>query len=144
MAECATRLTSHPASCSILYLYHLIRRPTHILDFSLTLIFNHLILTTYYSSSFPSSFFYWLVVAISTVFQIVVAEQWCVRREMREGFQIDTSSAYNTPIPGTPNTPRRKDDIEMGKLRGNDGLLAAGPSSGKGGGYERVPAEERD
>lgn len=131
---------------SIVYLYHLIRRPTHILDFALTLIFNHLILTTYYSSSFPSSLFFWFVLSVSTIAQIVIAEQWCVRREMREGFTIDAASAANTPIPSTP-TPlprKRQDDLEMGKMR-TEGMLSAGSGGGSGGGsYERVPADERE
>ena len=41
---------------SIFYLYHLIRRPRMILDFALTLVFNHLVLTTYYSASLPYDF----------------------------------------------------------------------------------------
>ncbi|KAM0791769.1 hypothetical protein ACM66B_004033 [Microbotryomycetes sp. NB124-2] len=88
---------------NVLWLYHLVRRPTHILDFSLTLVFNHLILTTYYASSFPTSFFFWFVLSASTVAQIVIAEQLCVRRELRDGFTIDTT---HTPIPLTPETRR--------------------------------------
>ena len=38
---------------SIYYIYQLIRRPRLILDFALTLVFNHLVLTTYYSASLP-------------------------------------------------------------------------------------------
>lgn len=59
---------------SILPLYFIIRRPTHILDFALTLIFNHFILTTYYSASFPTSIFYWLVQACGAVLMVVSAE----------------------------------------------------------------------
>ncbi|GAA5999735.1 Sys1p [Rhodotorula paludigena] len=112
----------------IFFLYHVVRRPTHILDFSLTLIFNHLILTTYYSHSFPSSLFFWLVVGGSAVAQIVLAEQLCVRREMRDGFSV----AEMTPRIGTsemmsPHMP----DVELGQVGG-----------GKNG-YDRLPADER-
>jgi hypothetical protein len=60
---------------SIVPLYYLIRRPTYILDFSLTLILVHLILTTYYAASFPTSLYFWLVQALGAVLMIVVAEQ---------------------------------------------------------------------
>ena len=49
----------HPLTLSsIYYLYALIRRPRLILDFALTLVFNHLVLTTYYSASIPTSLFF--------------------------------------------------------------------------------------
>ncbi|KAK4050670.1 hypothetical protein OIV83_003396 [Microbotryomycetes sp. JL201] len=174
---------------NVLWLYHLVRRPTHILDFSLTLVFNHLILTTYYASSFPTSLFFWLVLITSTVAQIVIAEQLCVRRELRDGFTIDTT---HTPIPLTPETRRspltpangtsttgtvngsstlhtpsplgpagqkRKEEIEMEKLRvtGGGSTPARAPSPGltklgqgnrsttTSGGlqYESVPMDDR-
>lgn len=56
-----------------------------ILDFSLTLIFIHFILATYYSGSLPLSFFFWIVMAASAGIMIIFAEQLCVKREMREG-----------------------------------------------------------
>jgi len=71
----------------IYYLYMLVRRPTYILDFALTLFMNHLILTTYYAS-FPSSLFFWAVMVSGTVMIIVCAEQLCVRREMRDGLGV--------------------------------------------------------
>ncbi|WVQ74710.1 hypothetical protein IAR50_004314 [Cryptococcus sp. DSM 104548] len=72
----------------IIPLYYLVRRPTHILDFALTLIFNHFILTTYYSASFPTSIFYWLIQAIGAVMMIVSAEWLCVQREMKSELDI--------------------------------------------------------
>lgn len=56
-----------------------------ILDFTVTLIFIHFILATYYSGSLPLSFFFWIVMAVSAVIMIVFAEQLCVKREMHEG-----------------------------------------------------------
>ena len=73
---------------SIYYLYTLIRRPRLILDFALTLVFNHLVLTTYYSASLPTSFFFWLVLLGGSAVTVVVAEQLCVKREMREGLSV--------------------------------------------------------
>jgi protein SYS1 len=73
---------------SIYYLYTLIRRPRLILDFSLTLIFNHLVLTTYYSASLPTSLFFWAVMGAGAILMVVTAEQLCVKREMREGLNV--------------------------------------------------------
>ncbi|GAA5839361.1 hypothetical protein JCM9279_005917 [Rhodotorula babjevae] len=116
----------------IVFLYHIVRRPTHILDFSLTLLFNHLILTTYYSSAFPSSLFFWFVVGSSAVAQIVLAEQLCVQREMRDGFSVaDMTPRIGGPGDMTPHIP----DLELGAVSGS--------GKGGGGGYERVRADER-
>ncbi|WRT65765.1 uncharacterized protein IL334_002714 [Kwoniella shivajii] len=70
-------------------LYYLIRRPTYILDFALTLIFNHFILTTYYAASFPTSFFFWFIQITGAVGMIVIAEHLCVKREMKSELEID-------------------------------------------------------
>ncbi|PBK99995.1 hypothetical protein ARMGADRAFT_918814 [Armillaria gallica] len=71
------------------YLTFLIRRPRLILDFALTLLFNHLVLTTYYAARVPSSGFWWAVVGVGTLGMVVGAEQLCVRREMREGLEVE-------------------------------------------------------
>ncbi|KAH8924376.1 hypothetical protein BT69DRAFT_1318957 [Atractiella rhizophila] len=71
----------------IIPLLYLVRRPTHILDHSLTLLFIHLLITTYYSSSFPTSPWFWTIIASSAIIQIVWAEKLCVEREMRDGFR---------------------------------------------------------
>ncbi|RXK35895.1 hypothetical protein M231_06859 [Tremella mesenterica] len=73
----------------IIPLYYLIRRPTYILDFSLTLNFVHLILTTYYAKSFPASIFYWAVQALGALVMIVIAEQLCIKREMSTDLSMD-------------------------------------------------------
>ncbi|KAJ7230527.1 integral membrane protein S linking to the trans Golgi network-domain-containing protein [Mycena pura] len=80
-------------SADIYYLYTLIRRPRLILDFALTLVFNHLVLTTYYSASIPTSLFFWLVMVAGAAMMIIVAEQLCVKREMAEGLQVVTMQA---------------------------------------------------
>ncbi|KAF8327805.1 integral membrane protein S linking to the trans Golgi network-domain-containing protein [Cantharellus anzutake] len=69
------------------YLYHIVRRPRYILDFALTLVLNHFILTSYYSSSFPTSLFFWFIMGIGALFVIIFAEYLCVQREMREGLK---------------------------------------------------------
>ena len=64
------------------------RRPRLILDFALTLVFNHLVLSTYYSSSLPTSLFFWIVTFGGAALTIIVAEQLCVKREMSEGLSV--------------------------------------------------------
>ncbi|KAL0954068.1 hypothetical protein HGRIS_005219 [Hohenbuehelia grisea] len=72
----------------IYFLYHLIRRPRMILDFALTLVFNHLVLTTYYSASLPTSLFFWIVMIAGSLLTVTTAEQLCVKREMAEGLNV--------------------------------------------------------
>ncbi|KAK8861643.1 hypothetical protein IAR55_002466 [Kwoniella newhampshirensis] len=109
-------------------LYLIVRRPTHILDFSLTLILNHFILTTYYSASFPTSFFFWLIQALGAVIMVVSAEYLCVQREMRSELDIGW----------TPN-------LEQGTALLDDPpqVPTAGPSRGGGPGAEEYELKER-
>jgi hypothetical protein len=60
---------------SIIPLYYLIRKPTLILDFSLTLLFNHIVITTYKTGSFPTSFWFWVVMVSGALVMVVGAEQ---------------------------------------------------------------------
>lgn len=94
LAPCLTYL------CSIYYLFMLVRRPRLILDFALTLVFNHLVLTTYYSAALPTSLFFWAVVLAGAGCTVVFAEQLCVKREMNEGLAVPTTDIL--------------DDVEMG------------------------------
>ena len=107
-AECVASLPSLVACSnavySIYYLYAIIRRPRLILDFSLTLLFNHLVLTTYYSAAIPTSLFFWAVMMSGSALTIIVAEQLCVKREMTEGLIIATEMPDG-------------EDMEMGSMR---------------------------
>ncbi|KAG0698177.1 integral membrane protein S linking to the trans Golgi network-domain-containing protein [Suillus ampliporus] len=95
------------SSADIYYLCILIRRPRLILDFALTLAFSHLVLTTYYSASIPTSMFFWLVIFAWSATTVIMAEQVCVKREMTEGLVI--------------SPPRDEvDDMEMGELLRRD------------------------
>jgi len=95
------------STADIYYLCALIRRPRLILDFSLTLVFNHLVLTTYYSASIPTSLFFWLVMFTGSAWTVIIAEQLCVKREMTEGLII--------------SAPRDEaDEVEMGGLLRRD------------------------
>ncbi|KAF8638410.1 hypothetical protein AX17_002235 [Amanita inopinata Kibby_2008] len=96
-------------SADIYFLYVLVRRPRLILDFALTLVFNHLVLTTYYAASIPTSLFFWVVLICGSILTVVVAEQLCVKREMTEGLTI-------APL----NTDEEADELEMGSLSRRD------------------------
>lgn len=89
----------------IYYLYTLIRRPRLILDFALTLVFNHIVLTIYYSASIPTSLFFWLIMLGGAAITIIVAEQLCVKREMKEGLNVAPVQDEEDP-----------DDMELGAL----------------------------
>ena len=110
MFASATWLAEQP--CSIFYLYALVRRPRLVLDFTLTLLFNHLLLTTYYAASVPTSLFFWFVMVISAILMVVVTEQLCVRREMREGLAVSSGANVRASEDG--------DEVEMGSLLRRD------------------------
>jgi hypothetical protein len=52
------------------------------------LVFNHLVLTTYYSASLPTSLFFWLIMVLGCALTVIIAEQMCVKREMQEGLSV--------------------------------------------------------
>ncbi|KAI0653580.1 integral membrane protein S linking to the trans Golgi network-domain-containing protein [Cubamyces menziesii] len=96
------------SAADVYYLYALIRRPRLILDFALTLLFNHLVLTTYYSAAIPTSIFFWAIMGIGTTLTVIFAEQACVRREMTEGLVVASAP------------PDGDDNMEMGSLLRQD------------------------
>ncbi|KAF8513010.1 integral membrane protein S linking to the trans Golgi network-domain-containing protein [Hysterangium stoloniferum] len=100
----------------VYYLYIFVRRPRLILDFALTFMLNHLILTTYYSSAVPSSLFFWVMVISGTSLTTLLAEQLCVKREMQEGLSISSHSEETTDgnirVGGLV-----VDSMELGQLR---------------------------
>ena len=89
------------------YLYALIRRPRLVLDFALTFLFVHLVITTYYAAAIPTSVFFWIVMCVSTAGTVIFAEQLCVKREMQEGLVV--ASAHDGD-----------DNMEMGSLLRED------------------------
>jgi protein SYS1 len=77
---------------SVYYIFSFIRKPRLVLDFTLTIFFNHVILTTYYSGAFPTSIFFWFIMGLCATITILLAEQLCVRRELSEDFKPVTST----------------------------------------------------
>lgn len=72
-----------------------------VLDFTLTILLNHIVLTTYYSAAFPTSLFWWTVTCAGAAMTVIFAEQICVKREMEEGLKV---------------VGMREEDIELGSL----------------------------
>ncbi|KAG7096831.1 hypothetical protein E1B28_004240 [Marasmius oreades] len=105
------------AACCVdlIPLYALIRRPRLILDFSFTLLFNHLVLTTYYSTSIPTSLFFYLVTLFGTAIMVIVGEQLCVRREMREGLIVAAAAGRRE---ADQEVEEEVESMEMGALPG--------------------------
>ncbi|TFK48491.1 hypothetical protein OE88DRAFT_532351 [Heliocybe sulcata] len=102
------------SSGDVYWLSAIVRRPRLILDFSLTLIFNHLVLTTYYAASLPSSVFFWLMMIACSALMVIAGEQVCVRREMREGLSV-------VGIRDAGETERLTEEMELGDVRGTSG-----------------------
>ncbi|KAG6889759.1 hypothetical protein C0995_014686 [Termitomyces sp. Mi166 len=94
-------------SADIFYLYTLVRRPRLILDFTLTLLLNHLVLTSYYSASIPTSGFFWLIMIAGSILTVTIAEQLCVKREMSEGLSVP-------PVPVAED--EALEEMELGSL----------------------------
>ncbi|KZS94756.1 hypothetical protein SISNIDRAFT_473800 [Sistotremastrum niveocremeum HHB9708] len=92
----------------VYYIYTFVRRPKMVLDFSLTLVMIHLVMTTYYSAALPSSLFFWLILAGGAAIKIIFGEQMCVKREMREGLDISGLEEERA---------LRDEHLEMGALR---------------------------
>jgi hypothetical protein len=92
---------------SVYAIYTVVRRPKLVLDFTLTLVFSHIILSTYYSAALPSSLFFWLIMAAGAALTTTFAEQMCVKREMREGITIPSNQAQNG----------QDEELEMANLR---------------------------
>lgn len=90
----------YPDPRSVYYLYSFIRKPRLILDFTLTLFLNHVIITTYYSAAFPTSLFFWFTMAVCAAIIILLAEQLCVRRELSQDFKPVTPTAHEDPEEG--------------------------------------------
>lgn len=67
---------------SVFLLTTVVRRPKHILDHVATLHLVHLLLTSWYSSSIPTSLFWWMVMVAHGAACIVWAEREAVKREM--------------------------------------------------------------
>ncbi len=88
-----------------------------VLDFALSLVFIHLVLTTYYSASIPTSLFFWLVVGVGALATVILAEQLCVKREMQEGLSVVSTEPPEEDNDGWGNDAADDEErMEMGRL----------------------------
>lgn len=90
------------------------------LDHTLTLHFIHLVLTTYYAASLPTSLFYWLTIALHAGITIVWAEQLSVKRELNRtlGFNL-VGSGRPPPAPASSSPifdSTEKDDMPTDRI----------------------------
>jgi hypothetical protein len=95
----------------VILLATLIRRPTHILDHTITLHVLHLLLTWLYTHKFPSSLFYWLVMAAHAGAIVVWAEALSIKREMRVGWQSGLETEPGVGIAHRRSSEDRDDDV---------------------------------
>jgi len=65
------------------------------------LVFNHLVLTTYYLAILPTSLLFLIILLGGAVLTSVVTEELCVKREMSEGLSV---------------VPVRTDDLQTEKV----------------------------
>lgn len=96
-----------------------VRRPKHILDHVVTLHLVHLLLTSWYSSSIPTSLFWWLVMLAHATACVVWAERVAIRTEMRK------SVGYG--LVGSGETVQQSDmDAGQQHQQQQDGLRSGG------------------
>lgn len=94
-----------------------------------------MLLTSYYAHSFPSSLFWWLVIGLSSLIQIIWAEQACIKREMVQGlasFKIDHRNEDRNSHPSSGTRRPRRNSLpttghELAKSLGH-GFKAVGDS----------------
>lgn len=65
-------------------LWVIVRRTKLCLDFSFTWHFIHLIICWIYSSSFPSSFTWWLLNIVCATLMCITGEFLCIKSELQE------------------------------------------------------------
>ncbi|CAG8667179.1 5398_t:CDS:2, partial [Dentiscutata erythropus] len=66
----------------IYLLVRVVQRARLVLDFSLTLHFFHLVITSYYSGQIPTTFIWWALNVVTCCIMIFGGELYCMRKEM--------------------------------------------------------------
>ncbi|KIY72887.1 hypothetical protein CYLTODRAFT_434478 [Cylindrobasidium torrendii FP15055 ss-10] len=100
------------------WIYTIVRRPRLVLDFALTFLFIHVLLTSYYSASFPTSLFWWGIMIVGTVGVVIAAEQLCVRREMDVGLEVNVDDLERDALERVENRVDSDDeDLENIEMR---------------------------
>lgn len=93
----------------ILLLVYLVRRPTHMLDHTLTFHLYNLLVVSYYSASLPTSLSWWITMLIHAAVTIVWSEQLAIQREMNRSIGYNLVGAgSDDPLPPTGRNLKRK------------------------------------
>lgn len=122
---------------SVFLLSVLIRRPTHILDHTLTLHLVHFLLTSLYTRVIPSNLFYWLVMLAHAGACIVWAEALSIRRELHTGW---TSGWEDTSL-----MEQGDDDVEQhNDMTSNGPALSMGQTTRRHSTHVLFDGEEDD
>lgn len=92
----------------ILLLVYLVRRPTHMLDHTLTFHFFNLAVVSYYSASLPTSLSWWITMLIHAAITIVWSEQLAIRREMNRSIGYNLVGAGSDSVPDHTSKPIKR------------------------------------
>ncbi|EIM21883.1 hypothetical protein E3Q22_02429 [Wallemia mellicola] len=98
----------------IIPLYYLVRKPTLILDFAVTMTGLHFLFTTAHVQSPPLGFFCYGIYALGVVVLVVGAEQLAMRRELRRGLWGDRQDDYEMSTRRNYNQHRRANQRPAG------------------------------
>lgn len=124
---------------SVIYLLLLIARSKLIPDFACTVTFLHLITTSLYTHSIPSSLAWWLLQAASTSLMAFLGVWVCQYRELRPiSFGGNRVSAPSAQGDGQPSAEGEGGDEEQGFARGR----GRGRDRDGAGEYEMVAMSE--
>ncbi|KAF0506717.1 integral membrane protein [Gigaspora margarita] len=109
----------------IYLLVRIVQRARLVLDFSLTLHFFHLLITSYYSGQLPTTFIWWALNVITCCIMIFGGELYCMRKEM-EPILLNEDSGEGSSTTGANNvSAKTKISADVNRDR-----------------YEMVPMEE--
>ncbi|CAI2173062.1 7352_t:CDS:2, partial [Funneliformis geosporum] len=110
----------------IYLLVRLIQRARLVLDFSITLHFFHLLITTYYSGHVPTTFVWWALNATTCCIMIFGGEIYCMRKEMEPiPLNDEMGEGASVGASGSSATVKTKTSADVERDR-----------------YEMVPMEE--
>ncbi|CAG8602084.1 186_t:CDS:2, partial [Diversispora eburnea] len=84
----------------IYLLVRLIQRARLVLDFSLTLHFFHLLITSYYSGHVPTTFIWWALNVTTCCIMIFGGELYCMKKEMEPILLNEDGVGVNLGIGG--------------------------------------------
>lgn len=117
---------------------NIVQRAKHVLDFTTTLHFLHLVITTIYSRHFPTSILWWICHIISLIMMAIGGEWLCIRREMQPIALANAESNGGRSTRGSGGTinnqkrinkKRPSDVLPMNPLWRENATLGQGESS---------------